>query len=407
MYIKRIRLTNIRGFEKVDLDFTEKKRGRGHQPRMRTVIIGRNGTCKTTFLRSIAIGLCDEIDAPGLLAEDVGQLVQEGKKSAEIEINLSPGENNSRSRNLKTFLGSGHGKDFLKEKKPKSLRDKVFVCGYGAGRWPGGEDKFRAYRIIDSVYPLFQYEQPLVGSEIALRRLRDFLGTDFYEKTMGRIKGALGLGLADRIELRKGGGVTISGPEIGRRIALEGWADGYRMTFGWLLDIYAWAMRAECITSTGNVKGTILLDEIEQHLHPSMQIDLLEKFSKLFPDLQIIATTHSPLVALGAEPSEVVVLKREGKKVVAYSDVRDFRWYSVEDILVDSRLFDSDVYSPGISRKLARYRELVSISKTRRTKEEERELKSLTKVLVSQQMVEMGETPIAERYWGLVKKYNL
>lgn len=411
MYITRIYLENIRGFEKVDLDLTETLPGNKKcvgRPRMRTVIIGKNGTCKTTFLRSVAIGLCDAVDAPGLLAEDVGELVREGEKSAEIRIRLSPGGKGSRPTLVKTFLRREHGKDFLEKKVPKRWRaNKVFVCGYGAVRSPGGEETFRAYRIQDSVYTLFVYAQPLVGSEIALRRLRDFLGTKFYEKTMERIRKALGLGERDKIELPKGGGVVISGPEIGRHIPLEGWADGYRMTFGWLLDIYAWAMRAECMTSTGNVKGTILLDELEQHLHPSMQIDLLDKLSKLFPDLQIIATTHSPLVALGATPSEVVVVKREGKKVVADSDVRDFTGYSAEDMLVDDRLFDSDVYSPETNRKLAEYRGLISIPKDKRTKRQTQNLKFLVRDLISQQVPGIKENPLIERFEKVAKKYGL
>jgi len=127
----------------------------------------------------------------------------------------------------------------------------------------------------------------------------------------------------------------------------------------------------------------------------------------LFPDLQIIATTHSPLVALGATPSEVVVVKREGKKVVADSDVRDFTGYSAEDMLVDDRLFDSDVYSPETNRKLAEYRGLISIPKDKRTKRQTQNLKSLVRDLISQQVPGIKENPLIERFEKVAKKYGL
>ena len=43
------------------------------RPRMRTIVIGANGTGKTTLLRSIALGLADAKDSSGLLAEPSGQ----------------------------------------------------------------------------------------------------------------------------------------------------------------------------------------------------------------------------------------------------------------------------------------------------------------------------------------------
>ena len=42
--------------------------------------------------------------------------------------------------------------------------------------------------------------------------------------------------------------------------------------------------------------GLVLIDEIELHLHPSLQQTILERFTKTFPGLQFIVTTHSPIV---------------------------------------------------------------------------------------------------------------
>ena len=74
MKIARLHLKHIRGFDELEIKFDNN--------RMQTVIIGENGTCKTTILRAIAIGLADSKDASGLLAEPTGVLVAEGKSTA-------------------------------------------------------------------------------------------------------------------------------------------------------------------------------------------------------------------------------------------------------------------------------------------------------------------------------------
>ncbi|MCH8887742.1 MAG: AAA family ATPase, partial [SAR324 cluster bacterium] len=53
MYISKIKLTNIRGFKAEEISFY----GENNKPQMSNLFIGMNGTCKTTILRCIAIGL--------------------------------------------------------------------------------------------------------------------------------------------------------------------------------------------------------------------------------------------------------------------------------------------------------------------------------------------------------------
>ena len=49
------------------------------------------------------------------------------------------------------------------------------------------------------------------------------------------------------------------------------------------------------------IKGIVVIDEIELHLHPSMQAEVLPKLIGLFPKVQFIITTHSPLFLLGMD----------------------------------------------------------------------------------------------------------
>ncbi|MCI5166772.1 MAG: hypothetical protein D3903_11925 [Candidatus Electrothrix sp. GM3_4] len=51
--------------------------------------------------------------------------------------------------------------------------------------------------------------------------------------------------------------------------------------------------------------GIVLIDELDLHLHPKWQRELPSLLSKAFPNVQFIASTHSPLPLLGAPPHSV------------------------------------------------------------------------------------------------------
>jgi predicted ATPase len=56
-----------------------------------------------------------------------------------------------------------------------------------------------------------------------------------------------------------------------------------------------------------NLTGIVIIDELELHLHPKLQRELPKTLSELFPNVQFIASTHSPIPLLGA-PNESIVL---------------------------------------------------------------------------------------------------
>ena len=171
MYIKRIRLSKIRGFHDLNLEVV----GEDGRPRMQTIFIGKNGTCKTTFLRSVVLGLCGESDASGLLTEPIGRLVSNNASEATIEIVLSTSTTKRQEKKLITKIKSKNGKEFATTESAGFDSDNIFVIGYGVGRSFEGPETFRPYRMLDSAYSLFNYEATLVSTELVLNRLRNFL----------------------------------------------------------------------------------------------------------------------------------------------------------------------------------------------------------------------------------------
>ena len=50
-----------------------------------------------------------------------------------------------------------------------------------------------------------------------------------------------------------------------------------------------------------DITGLVLIDEIDAHLHPSLQHEVLPQLIQLFPKVQFIVSSHSPLFLLGME----------------------------------------------------------------------------------------------------------
>ena len=66
-----------------------------------------------------------------------------------------------------------------------------------------------------------------------------------------------------------------------------------------------------------DLTGIVIIDEIDLHLHPKAQKELVVNLTKAFPNVQFIVSTHSPIPLLGA-PSESVFIavKRDYEKGV-------------------------------------------------------------------------------------------
>ena len=91
--------------------------------------------------------------------------------------------------------------------------------------------------------------------------------------------------------------------------------------------------------------GVVLIDELEQHLHPSWQREVTEKLRRTFPNIQFIATTHSPFVIQALRPGELINLDPD--EFGEYAD------RSIEDIA-------ENVMRVELPQKSERYRQMMS-----------------------------------------------
>lgn len=364
-----LRLDGIRAFEGFSLPFSD---GDG-SPRMTTLLIGPNGAGKSTLLRAIALALCPKVDANVLLSLPQAGLVDLGKDSATIELDLrADGEFWTR----RLLLRRDSEREEVVEESG-DLPEGLFIYASGSGRAVESLEESRrpTYRALNAVKSLFAYDTPMATAELTLRRAKE-LNEEGYPALLESLKSALGLTSSDIVDLPRGGGVLIDGPTTGRPIPLSMWADGYRLTMSWLLDLFAQALAADH-TQPDQTAGLLLIDEVERHLHPALQAALLDRLRQALPNMQIVATTHSPMTALGALDGDLVVLQiGDDRKVRALPGLRNPA-LSVEDLVTDERGFDAAPYAPEIQEKLDEYNQLAVLDPGARSRQQGQRLAAL------------------------------
>ena len=89
-------------------------------------------------------------------------------------------------------------------------------------------------------------------------------------------------------------------------------SEGLRSHISWIADLL---YHLDAATPPGmpldEMPGVVLVDEIDQRLHPRWQLDILSWLSAAFPMLQFIVTSHSPLLAGGLRPANIAVLEAD------------------------------------------------------------------------------------------------
>ena len=91
--------------------------------------------------------------------------------------------------------------------------------------------------------------------------------------------------------------------------------------------------------------GIILIDEVDMHLHPSWQRNLVPRFTDTFPNCQIILSTHSPLV-ISDQKDILVYLLSNGE----IGTLPSLYGADVNTVLLEA--MDTDVRNPDINDKL-------------------------------------------------------
>ena len=160
--------------------------------------------------------------------------------------------------------------------------------------------------------------------------------------------------------------------------------------------------------------AVLLIDEIENHLHPTWQRRVIPALLKHFPGLQIFATTHSPFVIAGLKAGQVHLLNRDAKGVItASSNTEDIVGWTADEIL---RVF-MGVEDPTDDATAAAARELRQLRDTGPHPDEREEEQRQARMRELQQQVDRSllaggpraaeEERFAENLNRILEKYRL
>lgn len=322
--MKKVILNNYRCYENILLEFSDKA----------NLLIGDNASGKTTIIRAISTalssffaGFSDENTRfTGLEKEDFRivraeeTLVNESPIHVKFEWLGKEGElvlNSAKGRTLQDplkeikKLGAEMYKGmFLDGKQIKAL--PMFTSFSTADIHKPrrfGSDIFKKYEHKPSFgyFECFQGDGFMKYWTLRLLVLREGrTGELEVVGVLNAIKKALGsegCNIITDIDIRPIQGKIYYILSDNRATDTDSLSDGYRRLINIVLDLAFRCMLLNKgiygLEACAKTEGTVLIDEIDLHLHPTLQAVVMKGLQHAFPNIQFIITSHAPMIMTG------------------------------------------------------------------------------------------------------------
>ena len=106
---------------------------------------------------------------------------------------------------------------------------------------------------------------------------------------------------------------------------------------------------------TNKTRGIVLIDEIDLHLHPKWQWKVIKAFKETFPNIQFIATTHSPIILASCKNERVISI--DSNMNIEYK--KSLYGLPINDVLVTYQ--NSDSIESSIKARLEEFYNAVEL----------------------------------------------
>jgi predicted ATP-binding protein involved in virulence len=154
--------------------------------------------------------------------------------------------------------------------------------------------------------------------------------------------------------------------------------------------------------------AVVLVDEIDLHLHPKWQRELIGFLTERFPNTQFIVTAHSPLIVQSAPDANIALLKRVGDHVVIENNPETIRGWRIDQILTSDLFGLETARPPEMEKLLLRRKEL--LTKPKLTKANQKELERISDTLgplpAGESFEQAKSMALIERSLELLEKYQ-
>jgi predicted ATP-binding protein involved in virulence len=412
LYLKSLEIENVRCFSKKQrIDFTNID-GKISQW---TVILGDNGTGKTSILRSIVsllptpqsfLGKRSHLDTEYDLSINNGWRNawdlkhKNGEQDSKISLVVAECEKPFSKEEMEMSLtfklnhkkSNSDNYGMLSTKFDTKVLSPVYCFAYGANR-KMAEKSLSDESFRNTSETLFKDDALLQNSSEYFLRLdyetsKSRRGSEELRRVKELLLKVLPNGVQD-IRVVKSG-------RLQREVQVQttfGWVKlndlslGYKTTIAWLIDFATKMIYYHEKSETPFDQPAILiLDEIDLHMHPAWQREIIDNLTKIFTKTQFIVTAHSPLIAQAAFNSNLVLLKRIGDHIRIINEPDIVKSWRIDQVLTSDLFGLKDSRNVKIEKVLTRRRNL--LMKDDLTDNEKNELKALDGKL--------DEIPVAE-----------
>ena len=134
----------------------------------------------------------------------------------------------------------------------------------------------------------------------------------------------------------------------GVELSVSQLSDGERSLLSMVVDLTRRLVQANPLMEnpTAEAEAVVLIDELELHLHPKWQRQIVANLTKAFPKCQFIATTHSPQIIGELKPERIHVISDGGVYSPGHS-------YGVDSSRVLQEIMDTDSRTGDMENQLA------------------------------------------------------
>jgi energy-coupling factor transporter ATP-binding protein EcfA2 len=320
-HIARIFVEPFRCIPRLDVTLCEAGEGSWRH----LILTGPNGSGKTTLIKALHQGLEARLEA------------------ASLEQDLEP-ERLAKGAGLPAPFRGVVGQDpvvavSLTEPWAEVRAKRRFLIA-----WRGAQEvlRVRGVRAIDrdalkganppEVGLFLQYLVNLKAEQAFLLQEGDAAGAErverFFERLTSLVRRVLQDDRAEVSFVRSEYNFFIQRSD-GLRFDFNTLADGHGAAFAVIARITLAIDRIHTTPKDPTLQpdGVVFIDEVEAHLHPSMQREILPILTEFFPTLQFVVATHSPAVIASIPRATVVDLG--SRAVVASEDLVGVRYGAI------------------------------------------------------------------------------
>lgn len=388
--IDRLRLENYRCFREFEVDF---------HPHM-TVLTAANGQGKTAILDALGLSLTPllasfpEVFGNHIRTEDVYLDNQDNSVEpiypCRVEVEgLLDGSRQTWARELRSYKGrtttreaqalSHLSQDIAEHVKNRSQRAMPLIAHYGTerlwntiklttGKKTANVTRSRLAGYLDCLNPAsnFKWVQDWLGRTLMDFREAQESKDEGAARSMNLQMGWIVRTIKDflrhvlpvesvRYSWKRGEIVLLS---QGRPLSVGQLSDGTRIVLGLVADLAHRAIRLnpQLEDPMAETPGVVLVDEVDLHLHPQWQQQLVAQLRTTFPKLQFILTSHSPQVVSTVRREQVRIITHETTE----ASVPEAETYASRASSVLERVFSVDSRPPlEVVEELRHYLELV------------------------------------------------